>query len=106
MPADSAPTWVVEALVGLNLTTVGAFGSFAFYYWRKKRAETVQQQHRIEAQLRVQGKLLNELAYSYTNLAEQLERDLDANVQTERIDDLHDLASECDSRWRDDRNDD
>lgn len=101
MAIDVTP-WIGEALVFTNITTLAAFGGFVLREWRRDRTENDQKQEKIETQLRVQGRLLNELAYSYTHLAEQLEYELDAEVQTERVEDLHDLASECDSRWRED----
>ena len=56
-----------------------------------RHTELQQSQERIYEQLVVQGQLLSEMAYSFADIAEELQEadDIDVNVDVERIEKLH-----------------
>lgn len=72
---------------------------------RRTQQELAEQQREIQTQLQVQGRLLNEIAYSVADLSEDLEEleECGVDVDTDRLEDLQERAN--DSRWRDDSGD-
>lgn len=59
-------------------------------------AEMCQQHSRVQSHLVIQGRLINELTYTLSNIAEQLDDhdDVDVTVDIDRIERLRDLEDE------------
>lgn len=86
-----------------SLTTVlhGENGDEGFIETtRASQHELSEQQQQILAQLAVQGRLMNELVYSFDDIAEALNEELDEDIDMDRMQDLQERAA--DSRWGDD----
>lgn len=118
------PTWVIGLLVTILLavlTTMGGILKIAYDASRrfsitlygdpengnngivqktKERHEQVEEQHeQVYEQLLIQGRLLSELSYTFSEVAEELEEsdDVDVSVNVDRIERLRDRRER--GRW-------
>lgn len=116
------PEWVLGTLVTILIAVLTAFGAILkVVYDRTKKWDTVlsgaadvdgdsgfighsedrhdelQQSHeKMYEQMRIQGQLLSEMAYSFADIAETLEQkdDVEVNVNIDRIERLHERKKE------------
>lgn len=113
--SPDATTWIIGILVTILIAVLAAMGAIikvaydasqklgvtlygaedgengGFISESIKRHEELQQQHeKVYEQLLIQGRLLSELAYAFSDIAEELndEEDLNISVNLDRIEDL------------------
>lgn len=116
------PEWVLGTLVTILIAVLTAFGAVlkvvydttqkwdtvlsgangvgedtGFIGESETRHDELQQSHeKMYEQMRIQGQLLSEMAYSFADIAETLEQkdDVEVNVNIDRIERLHERKKE------------
>lgn len=114
--------WMIEILIAVNVAVLSALGGVIWAAYRvasnlrvvlhgaedeggfiqttrEATDELSEEQAEICRQLKLQGRLLNELAYALADIATELD-DADADVDIERVKELNDRVT--DDRWRKD----
>lgn len=92
-----------RSTTGLRVSLHGENGDRGFIERTLESTEDLaQQQRELRVQLELHGKMLNEAAITIEKLAEVIEKETDASVELDRLDDIHDRV---DTRWQDERDD-
>lgn len=92
-----------RSTTGLRVSLHGENGDRGFIERTLESTEDLaRQQRELRVQLELHGKMLNEAAITIEKLAEVIEKETDASVELDRLDDIHDRV---DTRWQDERDD-
>lgn len=94
-----------RSATGLRISLHGQNGDKGFIERTTEAHENLAaEQRRLRVQMQLHGEMLNETAITVGRLAEAVERETDAEVDVDRLDEVHERV---DTRWKDDgRNDD
>lgn len=114
--------WVVGAFVTINLAAFTAVGGVVWALLRdvteiktalngtsgdqgfidetsSKQNELAKSQDELGTQIRVQGHLLNEVAYASAELAKHVDNETDAGVDARRLEEAHERARHYRDQW-------